>query len=85
MHVTQLSGLHKMRGASKSRESTSESVQLSQMLQPVKPGVVCVAGVRRGGKGERRAREAREDRTREDRGRGRLQGRLSFSSFRPLI
>ena len=27
-----------------------------------------MTGVRRGGKGERRAREAREDRTREDRG-----------------
>ena len=41
--------------------------------------LACVAGVRRGGKGERRAREAheaREDRTREDRGRG----RRTFSS-----
>ena len=36
--------------------------------------VACVAGVRRGGEGERRAHEAREQ-TREDRGRGRLQGR----------
>ena len=77
MYVTQLSGLHKMQ-ASKSCESTCEPLQLSQMLQPVKPGVVCVAGVQRGGKGERRAREAREDRTREDRGRGRLQGRYCF-------
>ena len=33
--------------------------------------LACVAGVRRWGKGERRAREAREGRTREDRGRGR--------------
>ena len=32
--------------------------------------LACVAGVRRGGKGERRASEAREDRTREDRARG---------------
>ena len=32
-----------------------------------------MAGVRRGRKEERRAREAREDRTREDRGRGRTQ------------
>ena len=37
-----------------------------------------LTGVQRGGKGERRAREAREDRTREDRGRGRLQGRYCF-------
>ena len=29
--------------------------------------VACVAGVRRGGKGKTHAREAREDRTREDR------------------
>ena len=29
--------------------------------------VACVAGVRRGRKGERRASEAQEDRTREDR------------------
>ena len=36
--------------------------------------VACVAGVGRGRKEERRAREGREDRTREDRGRGRLQG-----------
>ena len=28
--------------------------------------IACMVGVRRGGKGERRAREAREDRTRED-------------------
>ena len=40
--------------------------------------IACVAGVQRGGKGERRAREARGDRTREDRGRGRLQGRYCF-------
>ena len=40
--------------------------------------LACMAGVRRGGKGERRAREVREDRTREDRGRGRLQGRYCF-------
>ena len=32
--------------------------------------LACVAGVRRGGKGERRASEVREDRTREDCGRG---------------
>ena len=32
--------------------------------------LACVAGIRRGGKGERRASEAREDRTREDRARG---------------
>ena len=43
--------------------------------------VACVAGVRRGRKEERRAREAREDRTREDRGRGRLQGRYCFLYF----
>ena len=42
-----------------------------------------MAGVRRGGKGERGAREARKDRTREDRGNGRLRGR--YSLFRPLI
>ena len=30
--------------------------------------LACMVGVLRGGKGERRAREAREDRTREDRG-----------------
>ena len=40
--------------------------------------LACVAGVRRGRKEERRAREAREDRTREDRDRGRLQGRYCF-------
>ena len=40
--------------------------------------IACVAGVRRGRKEERRVREAREDRTREDRGRGRLQGRYCF-------
>ena len=40
--------------------------------------IACVAGVRRGRKEERRAHEAREDRTREDRGRGRLQGRYCF-------
>ena len=40
--------------------------------------LACVAGVRRGRKEERRAREAREDRTQEDRGRGRLQGRYCF-------
>ena len=34
------------------------------------PPIACVAGVRRGRKEERRAREVREDRTREDRGRG---------------
>ena len=36
------------------------------------PSLRCVAGVQTGGKGERRAREAREDRTREDRGRDRV-------------
>ena len=43
---------------------------LSYILTPFpwdKWDVACVAGVRRGGKGERRASEAREDRTREDR------------------
>ena len=40
--------------------------------------VAFMAGVRRRMKGERRAREAREDRIREDRGRGRLQGRYCF-------
>ena len=40
--------------------------------------LACVAGVQRGRKEERRAREAREDRTREDRDRGRLQGRYCF-------
>ena len=41
--------------------------------------LACAAGVRRRRKEERRAREARgEDRTREDRGRGRLQGRYCF-------
>ena len=34
--------------------------------------LACMAGVQRRGKGERRAREAREDRTREDRGRDRV-------------
>ena len=37
-----------------------------------------MTGVRRGGKGNRGASEVREDRTREDRGRGRLQGRYCF-------
>ena len=37
-----------------------------------------MAGVRRGGKGERRTREAREDRTREDCGKGHLQRRNCF-------
>ena len=40
--------------------------------------LACMAGIRRGGKGERRASEAREDRTREDRGRERLQGCYCF-------
>ena len=40
--------------------------------------LACVAGVRRGGKGERRTREAREDRTQEDCGKGRLQRRNCF-------
>ena len=44
----------------------------------VETPLACVAGVRRGRKEERRAREAREDRTQEDRGRGRLQGRYCF-------
>ena len=34
--------------------------------------LACVAGVRTGGKGERRAGEAREDRLGSDRGRGRI-------------
>ena len=37
--------------------------------------LACAAGVRRGRKEERRAREAREDGTREDRATGRLQER----------
>ena len=37
-----------------------------------------MAGVGRGGKGERRACEAREDRTREDRGRGPSPARAHF-------
>ena len=40
--------------------------------------VACVAGIRREGKAERRKHEAREDWTREDRSRGRLQGRYCF-------
>ena len=47
-------------------------------LLRLKYQLACVAGVRRGRKEERRVREAREDRTREDRGRGRLQGRYCF-------
>ena len=43
--------------------------------------VVCVAGVRRGGKGERRAHEEREDRTREDRGTFSLPPSISLSSL----
>ena len=42
------------------------------------PFLACVAGVRRGGKGERQVCEAREDRTRENRGRGRLQDAIVF-------
>ena len=45
--------------------------------------IAFVAGVRRGGKGERRAREAREDRTREDRGRYLLPPALILT-FLPL-
>ena len=45
-----------------------------------------MAGVRRGGKGERRASEAREDRTREDRalGRGPSPSRAYFD-FPPSL
>ena len=37
-----------------------------------------IGGVRRGGKGERRARKVREDRTREDCSKGSLQGCYCF-------
>ena len=49
--------------------------------------LACVAGVQRGAKGERQASEARENRTREDRarGRGRLQGCYCFLHLHPLI
>ena len=52
--------------------------------------IAYVTGVRRGGKGERRARDAREDRTREDRGRGppplpKLPRSLILATFPPLL
>ena len=50
----------------------------SVAIMQIDRNIACVAGVRRGRKEERRAREAREDRMREDRGRGRLQGRYCF-------
>ena len=40
--------------------------------------IACVAGVQRGGKRERRAREASEDRMREDRGRVPSPSRAHF-------
>ena len=52
-----------------------------RVVNSISHELACVAGVRRGRKEERRAREAREDRTGEDRGRGRLQGRYCFLYF----
>ena len=46
--------------------------------------VACAAGVRRGGKGGRRASEAGEDRTRDDRGRGPSPSRAHFD-FLPFL
>ena len=40
--------------------------------------LACMADVRRGRKEERQVREAQEDRTWEDRARGRLQGHFCF-------
>ena len=56
----------------------SNAVNVSQSTNATSKLIACVAGVRRGRKEERRVQEAREDRTREDRGRGRLQGRYCF-------
>ena len=39
----------------------------TEICQVFRMALACVAGVRRGGKGERRASEVRKDRTREDR------------------
>ena len=46
--------------------------------------LACVAGVRRGGKGERRASEARENRTREDSARRKLKQTHNSGCFRPF-
>ena len=46
--------------------------------------LACEAGFRRGGKGERRAREAQEDRTRDDRGRVPFPSRAHFD-FPPSL
>ena len=47
-------------------------------LHAISMKLACVAGFRRGRKEERGAREAREDRMQEGRGRGRMQGRYCF-------
>ena len=52
---------------SQSKQRARERVRLNILFTFM---VACVAGVRRGRKEERRAREAREDWTEENRGRG---------------